>query len=505
MPVRFGIVALVLLAAPYVQAQPRMEEARALTWSGDGASAVPAIRRVGIPSSTYAGVSFAGEAGYAITEPVTDVDPGEHHRAFGSIAGAVRPLDWLHIWLRADGRYDVHPDDAAGQDDGFQGLPRLGVRAGGTIDPIFALGLDLELMIPGANAPDVNDAALSFEARALAALRPVDSLTIALLLGFRLDNSGATVPRPVPYRPGDTVALGASDYHAFLTGLGFVWSGSPLEVFGEITFDALIGDAPALGASVFPLRIALGGRVYFMRGLALEIGADLLMTPDRHPIGPGEALVAQEPRLSFHAALRFALPFTEPVARIEEEHMRVDPGSDPEPPVVQARGTIRGRVLDDQGRPIASAQITLTPSGGEPRSATSDAEGNYVFDDLAPGSATLHTEAEGHTPVDRTIEIAAGDNTIEPSALALAVPRGQLRGMIRSYDGRPLEATIRVENLGLEARSDAEGYFEIDVPPGEHTVVIEAPRHRGQRRSAEVPENGVTVMNVDLRRGQGGP
>jgi hypothetical protein len=61
-----------------------------------------------------------------------------------------------------------------------------------------------------------------------------------------------------------------------------------------------------------------------------------------------------------------------------------------------------------------------------------------------------------------------------------------------------------VEDLGLDARSDAEGRFELDVPPGEHVVIIEAPGHRGQRRTAEVPENGVTVMNVDLRRDRGG-
>lgn len=503
---RLGTFALLLVAGiSSAAAQPRMDEARALAWSGDGSSAIPAIGRVGIPASSAAGVSFSGEAGYAVIEPVSPVDPGEHHRAFGSIAAAVRPIDFLHIWLRADGRYDVHPPDDAGQDDGLQGLPRLGARLGGTIDPLFALGADLELSVPGANAPDFNATALTLEARALAAIHPADAFTIGLLFGFRFDNSGATVPRPVPYRPGDAVALGASDYHSFLTGLGFVWAGSPLELFGEVTFDALIGATPDASPGVFPLRVALGARTYFLRGLALEFGGELLMSPERSEPSESGPLVAQEPRLSFHLALRFAMPFAEPP---EPEVVAPEPEQpEPEPiaPVAPTTGTIRGQVLDDQGRPIANAQVTLTPNGAEPIVVATDADGNYTFENVALGPATLHTEAEGHTPNDRTIEIAAGESTMEPSQLALAVPRGQLRGMIRSYDGSPLEATIRVEDLGLEARSDAEGFFEIDVPPGEHTVVIEAPRHRGQRRTADVPENGVTVMNVDLRRGRGGP
>jgi hypothetical protein len=478
-----------------------------LGWTGDGASALPAVRRVGVPASTREAVSVSAEGGYAWTEPVAWND-GEHHRAYGSLAASVRPWPWLAFWLRADGRYDRHIADERGPDDGVQGLPRLGARLGATVDPRVALGLELELSAPGSDAPSFDARSLSLEARALASFQPIPHLTLATMAGFRLDNSGATVPRPVPYRLGDHVALGASDYHAVLLGVGVVGAITPIELFAELTMDLLLDIARPVGADdpgpsfPHPLRTSAGARWHVAREVAIELGAELFVTPNRPEVSRYKALLPIEPRITAYAAVRLAFPWNEPTPIVEEPAPVEAPETIDEPaPIEPALATLRGRVVDEDGEPIPSARVTLV-RGDETRTVESDPEGAFELRQVPPGPATLRIEADGRDPFERTVEVGEGEQALESATLARSVPRGQLRGMIRSYDGRPLVARILVEDLQLNATTDEEGFFELDVPPGEHIVIVEADGHRSQRRTVDVPENGVTVLNADLRRGR---
>jgi uncharacterized membrane protein len=76
----------------------------------------------------------------------------------------------------------------------------------------------------------------------------------------------------------------------------------------------------------------------------------------------------------------------------------------------------------------------------------------------------------------------------------------QIRGVIQSFRGEPVTATVRVEPVGTEVTTDSEGFFEIDVPPGDYEVVIRAEGYEEQRRPVHVDEEGVTILNADLRR-----
>lgn len=62
----------------------------------------------------------------------------------------------------------------------------------------------------------------------------------------------------------------------------------------------------------------------------------------------------------------------------------------------QGRVTLRGSVNDEAGAVIVGATVTLTnPAGGAPKTATSGADGGYVFTGLAPGKYMIHAEAGG--------------------------------------------------------------------------------------------------------------
>jgi hypothetical protein len=469
---------------------------------GLGANALPAVARLGVPIDGVPEVGIAASAGYAWTEPIDESEP--HHRAFGSIAASVRPFEWGSIFLRLDGRYDRHPDDVIGQDDGFLGLPRLGMRIGGRVVPQLAIGGEVELAVPGANAPSVVPEALTLEGRLLAALTlPDDGLFVTAMGGFRFDNTGATVSRPIRLRRGDTIALGASDFHAVIFGLGASYRIDVVELLAEVTGDVYVGDyAPT--ADYFPFRVDLGARFYVMEGLAIEVGAELLANVRRPYVYDEADLIPIEPRFAAHAGLRFTLPLVSPPAQeiaAPEPPPEVEPPEPPPPATVDARGHVR----DENGNALAGARLTLRREGAEPISVETDAEGAYAFTGLAPGAAILAIEAEGYQNVERPIELGAEAELDASIALEPALPSGELRGLVRSFnDGRPLDARVLVEDVGAETRTDADGFFEIDVAPGPHTVIIEAEGHAPQRREVDVPEGGVTVVNVELRRGRRG-
>jgi hypothetical protein len=99
---------------------------------------------------------------------------------------------------------------------------------------------------------------------------------------------------------------------------------------------------------------------------------------------------------------------------------------------------------------------------------------------------------------------------VEPEETPAAhPPRGQIRGLVRSLKGTPVAAEIRIESEAPasaeagppepQALRAEEGRFEIDVAPGRYRVTIAAPGYKTQKREVDIDENGVTVLNVDLR------
>jgi hypothetical protein len=68
-----------------------------------------------------------------------------------------------------------------------------------------------------------------------------------------------------------------------------------------------------------------------------------------------------------------------------------------------------GTVVDDSGAALPGAMVILsTDSGDNPREATSDATGRFVFTNVAAGPANLHAELPGFQAVD--LELTVGTN-----------------------------------------------------------------------------------------------
>lgn len=85
----------------------------------------------------------------------------------------------------------------------------------------------------------------------------------------------------------------------------------------------------------------------------------------------------------------------------------------------QAVGSIRGRVVEaGSGRPVGEVQVYL--EGGE-RRAISDAGGNYVLSNVAPGRRIIRTRRVGFAPESREIDVVPATPVTVDLALRTAV------------------------------------------------------------------------------------
>src|SRR6185436_2235125 len=76
----------------------------------------------------------------------------------------------------------------------------------------------------------------------------------------------------------------------------------------------------------------------------------------------------------------------------------------------QSRGTLRGVIKDELGATIVGATVTLTDAVGAEKTATTNGEGAYVFNGVAPGKYFLRANAAGFAASDETeVEVTAGD------------------------------------------------------------------------------------------------
>jgi hypothetical protein len=82
------------------------------------------------------------------------------------------------------------------------------------------------------------------------------------------------------------------------------------------------------------------------------------------------------------------------------------------------------------------------------------------------------------------------------------MPQGEVRGLIRSFNGKGLAAAIRVEPIGVETKADAQGAFTLAIPPGDYEVIIRADHFKDQRRKVHVYLNGVTILNAEMFEGR---
>jgi hypothetical protein len=99
----------------------------------------------------------------------------------------------------------------------------------------------------------------------------------------------------------------------------------------------------------------------------------------------------------------------------------------------------RGQVVDDTGAVISGAHVTLTGSDGKKRAATANANGEFTFANVLPGSYTLSVEFKG-------FESFTEENVQLPSASPLKI----------TLTVAPIKAetTVTADNSGISVEPD---------------------------------------------------
>jgi len=166
-------------------------------------------------------------------------------------------------------------------------------------------------------------------------------------------------------------------------------------------------------------------------------------------------------------------------------------------------GKLTGKVLGPDGRGVAATLVVEYPEspGTAPTEATSSDDGSFTIA-VHGGAYKLTTRGEAYQETTSTGRVEPNGTANVSVTVARKVRQGQLRGQVLSFDGKPLAATITVTGkTNTTATTDAQGFFSVDLPAGAFDVSIESKGHATQQRKVNVKLDGVTVLNVDMRRG----
>jgi protocatechuate 3,4-dioxygenase beta subunit len=183
--------------------------------------------------------------------------------------------------------------------------------------------------------------------------------------------------------------------------------------------------------------------------------------------------------------------------------------------VLETGLTIRGRVRDRAGSPIADALINgmfRRPGfgGGNMPSARSEADGTFVLAGLSPGTYRLQVRAQGYGDSAKSAEPGG-----EPVDFVLDAA-GAVTGLVMDEAGRPVDsfrvmARPVVEETGLrfppkqDLFADPEGRFTLDnVAPGTYVLQVSAPERADGVVSGVKVASAATVDVGRVRLGAGG-
>ena len=95
------------------------------------------------------------------------------------------------------------------------------------------------------------------------------------------------------------------------------------------------------------------------------------------------------------------------------------PKAPPPPPSAGFEGVVRKR---GSGEPLAGVTVTVTAPGAAPQQATTDAQGQFRFDDVAPGEASVGLAGERLTAVQTAETLEAGKQLVVAYEVSLIEP-----------------------------------------------------------------------------------
>ena len=166
-----------------------------------------------------------------------------------------------------------------------------------------------------------------------------------------------------------------------------------------------------------------------------------------------------------------------------------------------ATTSVAVQVVDrETGHPLSDAVVELVVDG-ETLPFEFVTGSTFRLQEAPVGTAELVVRAERLQDYRQPLEMTEGEPIQLTVEMTSSANSGQIRGLIRGFDGNGLVAQIRIQPGDRELVSGPDGAFRVDVAPGTYRVEVTREGYRSQRLKAVVGKNGVLVLNVDLIKG----
>src|SRR5882724_1147124 len=145
-------------------------------------------------------------------------------------------------------------------------------------------------------------------------------------------------------------------------------------------------------------------------------------------------------------------------------------------------GSVRGRVVDEAGKPVGAAWVGLRFWSGSLR-VTADAEGRFEIDAEGEGTGTLTAGKAGYQDADLVEVQLAKEASIPPVTLVLK-RKTTTEGRVVTAAGAPVAgawvaSVVSTPEMGplryRSTQSREDGSFEVETPPGPLRVFVSGP------------------------------
>jgi len=187
----------------------------------------------------------------------------------------------------------------------------------------------------------------------------------------------------------------------------------------------------------------------------------------------------------------------------------------------QNRATLRGSISDEFGATIVGATVTLTDANGAQKTATTNADGGYVFTNLTPGKYKIHAIGAGFAasddtevdvtaarrdPVNLTLKIAAietqvkvnADNPISTDANSNANQQVISGKDLDALPDDPDDLAAALQALAGPSMGPSGGQIFIDGFSGGNLPPKEAIREIRINQNPFSPENDQPSARIDI-------
>lgn len=169
--------------------------------------------------------------------------------------------------------------------------------------------------------------------------------------------------------------------------------------------------------------------------------------------------------------------------------------------IVDLTGDIQGTVKDDDGgKLLENCRVALSPGG---KSASTDANGVFSFEDLEARTYTLSFSKSGYVDVTQEVSVTTGQTTRVNIYMKLPLATtGKISGTIKDYANGQLisNCNVSISPGGLSVTSSSSGTYEFsELSPGSYSLTVSKAGYEDFNTTVTVTAGKTSISDVLLK------